>query len=231
MSYRATWATLRPVERRFLIGVAVLLFIVANLVWVWPRFGDWAQTQTRLEKARRTLAVFQKEVDGMNRYKKLISELEKEGGAVSQEDQQNQFLRVVQSQAMQSGVNIITSSKQQTRTNEFFLELIQTFSVQSREKQLVNFLYNLGSGDSMVRVRDLSLRPDASHQQLGSNLKLVASYQKKASAKQTKAAAAQTPAPAAKTTPAPAKTATSAPKSNPAAAPKTDKKPVTTKKS
>jgi len=53
----------------------------------------------------------------------------------------------------------------------------------------VDFLYNLGSGNSLIRVRDLSLRPDPPRQQLSGNVKLVASYQKNPSKK---------PAPAAK---------------------------------
>jgi hypothetical protein len=42
----------------------------------------------------------------------------------------------------------------------------------------VDFLYKLGSGASMIRVRDLELQPDAPHQHLNGNIRLVASYQK-----------------------------------------------------
>ena len=46
-------------------------------------------------------------------------------------------------------------------------------------KLSLDFLYNLGSGNSLIRVRDLQLSPDApARQQLGGTVKLVASYQK-----------------------------------------------------
>jgi hypothetical protein len=65
-----------------------------------------------------------------------------------------------------------------TRTNQFFLEQSQTITVQSGEQQLVDFLFNLGSGNSLIRVRDLGLHPDAPHQQLAATIRLVASFQK-----------------------------------------------------
>ena len=203
MSIRNTWGNLRSFERRLVIGVGVLLFIVANLVWVRPRFADWAKTKDRLETARYKLEKWEKEISGADKIKQSIAQLEREGGGVQQEDQANNFSRALQAQAAQSSVNIIGTSKQQWRTNEFFVELIQTISVQSREEQLVDFLYNLSLGDSMIRVRDLPLRPDAAHQQLSGNIKFVASYQKAQKKRETKPAAgtAQT-APKTETKPA-----------------------------
>ena len=42
----------------------------------------------------------------------------------------------------------------------------------------MDFLYNLGSGNSLIRVRDLALHPNPPRQALSGNVKLVASYQK-----------------------------------------------------
>ena len=55
--------------------------------------------------------------------------------------------------------------------------------MQAGEEQLVDFLYNLGSGNSQIRVRDLTVRPDPPRQQLLAQVKLVASYQKRAAAR------------------------------------------------
>lgn len=194
MSFKTTWGNLRSVERRLVIAIAVLLFIVANLVWVRPRFNDWGETKARLEKKRDDLKMFQQEIADSDKYKKLIASLEKQG-VVAQEDQANNFLRAVQLQAAQSGVNITGTSKQKWNTNEFFVELIQTISIQSREENLVDFLYNLGNGDSMIRVRDLPLRPDVPHHNLSGNIKFVASYQKAQKKRESKPAAttSQTP--------------------------------------
>ena len=208
MSFRSTWGNLRSFERRLVIGVGVLLFIVANLVWVRPRFSDWGTTKKRVETARQTLRNFEKEISGADKIKKSIALLEEKGGGVQQEDQANNFSREIQAQAAESRVNITGTSKQQWKTNEFFVELIQTISVQSREEQLVDFLYNLSSGDSMIRVRDLPLRPDAARQQLSGNIKFIASYQKTRKKRETKPAAGTTQT-----------------------APKTETKPATPKKS
>ena len=194
MSFRTTWGNLRSVERRLVIGVGVLLFIVANIVWVRPRFADWGKTKSRLETARDTLKKFNDEISDVGKIKALITQLEKEGGGVPQDDQANNFARALQSQSAESHVNITGTSKQQWKTNEFFVELIQTISVQSREENLVDFLYNLSAGDSMIRVRDLPLRPDAPRQQLSGNIKFVASYQKtQKKGRETKPAAGAKP--------------------------------------
>ena len=47
---------------------------------------------------------------------------------------------------------------------------------------MVDFLYAIGSGDLLVRVKELSVNPDASQTKLMGSMKLVASFQKKAPA-------------------------------------------------
>ena len=116
----------------------------------------------------------------MPEYKRQLQNLEGDSGAGFSQDQDIELLRTIQTHAAETGVNITQTPKAITQTNEFFLEQVQNLSLQAREEQLVNFLYNLGSGNSMVRVRDLSLRPDVpARQQLGGNVRLVASYPRK----------------------------------------------------
>ncbi len=180
---------LRPFERRLVVGILVVVFIVINIVWVWPRFKDWGETKDRLEGARGMLVAYEAAIAQKGDYEKKIKEFESEGAVVAADDQANQFLRTVQNQAAVSGVSILSNSRQSTGTNAFFLEQRQTFTVQAGEDQLVDFLYNLGSGDSIVRARGLSLRPNAPRQQLSGNIDLVASYQKKSVAKTSTATA------------------------------------------
>jgi hypothetical protein len=99
---------------------------------------------------------------------------------VQAEDQVNQFARAIQEQQAKSGVGIGNFGRTTTKTNLFFLELTQPVSVQSGEAQLVDFLYSLGSGNSLIRVSELTLRPDPPRQQLSGQVKLVASFQKTA---------------------------------------------------
>jgi Tfp pilus assembly protein PilO len=96
-------------------------------------------------------------------------------------------------QQAQSGVNITSTSKQTVRTNQFFLELAEQVSVEAGEAQLVDFLFNLGSGNSLIRVRDLALHPNPPRQALSGNVKLVASYQKNPPKKAAPATSPPTP--------------------------------------
>jgi Tfp pilus assembly protein PilO len=184
---------LRPFEKRLVVGVAVVLFIVLNLWFVVPHFSDLGQAQKRRTDALEKIRRWQVEINQMPVYQRQVKEMASEGQDVPAEDQQNQFSRAIQMQQAQSGVNISSTSKQTVRTNQFFLELTQQISVQSPEAQLVDFLYNLGSGNSLIRVRDLALKPDGPRQQLSGTVKLVASYQKNPP---KKAAPGASPAPA-----------------------------------
>ena len=172
---------LRPLERRLVIGGITVLFALVNVSMVWPHFSDWGEAQARLDKANTTLDKFQAAISQKGDIQTKIKTLEQEGGSVSTDDQQNEFIRTVQSQSIQNSVNISSTGQQKTRTNEFFLEQEQTFDMKSREEQLVNFLVALGGADSMIRVRDLSLRPDnpSTRYELTARIKFVASYLKK----------------------------------------------------
>jgi Tfp pilus assembly protein PilO len=169
---------LRPFEKRLVVGVAVVLFVVLNLWFVVPHFSDLNQAKDQRTDAIKKLDRWKAEIDQASKYQSGINAFAKEGLDVPPEDQVNQFARTIQDQQARSGVGIKQFGKTTHQTNQFFLELTQLISVQSGEPQLVDFLYNLGSGNSLIRVRDLQLRPDAPRQQLGGTIKLVASYQK-----------------------------------------------------
>ena len=103
--------------------------------------------------------------------------------SVLPEDQAIDLIRFYSSRAIDNNVLVQNNSGIKTTTNTFFLDQEMTLSVMAREKGLVGFLYNLGSSNSMVRVKNMSLRPDQSHQQLNASITIVASYQKKVPAK------------------------------------------------
>ena len=171
---------LRPGERRLVVLVAFTVFVVINLIFVWPHFGDLALASVKLEKARLDLARYERKVQQTGLYKTRLAEYEKDNPEVPQEDQGVQFQRAIQQQAAASGVNVTTFSRAIPKTNSiFFLEQLQTISVQTTDTNLVDFLYSLGAGQSLIRVRELSLRPDQPRYNLGGNITLVASYQKK----------------------------------------------------
>src|SRR5947207_5059427 len=151
------FARLNPMERRFVVGVAVVFFIVVNVVWVWPHFGDWGKTKKALAGARKTNDLYQIEINKLPQLHEELKKYQRAGQSdVPTEDQAVQFFREIQNQATKSGVLIVVigSQRQLSNTNNpYFVELNQTMTLQAGEKQLVDFLYNLGAGSSLIRVK------------------------------------------------------------------------------
>ena len=173
------FAHLRPLERRLAVGVVVILILVLNFVFIRPHFSDWSQLKTRLKNARDTLASYQATIAQATNYQAQVKSLEGQGEFVALEDQAINFMRAIQAQAEASGVGRANYSRSIMHTNDaFFVEQVQNINVVATDQQLVDFLYKLGSGASMIRVRDLELQPDGPRQHLNANIQLVASYQK-----------------------------------------------------
>lgn len=229
----ASFARLSSLERRFIIVVIVILFVVVNLVFVLPHFDDLAAIRNRFNRAETKLRDYHRQIAQAPVLTREIEKLGSEASSVPAEDQAVNFRSAIQHQAAESGVTIDVNNPQPERTNQFFVERAQALTTTSGEAELVDFLYSLGAGNSLIRARTLTVRPNAPRQALTANMTLVASYQKKAP---TRAAAAAKPAassaphnaPVAKpAAPAP----TSLPKpSHPAASPPATKPPPPTKK-
>jgi hypothetical protein len=176
------WNSLRPMEKRLVVGVGTMVVILLNLWFVVPHFSDLPKVQERKAKAQRTLEMFQKEIDQKPKYVRWVAELQGEGQNVALEDQIYQFQNAIQSEVVRTGVQIQNQVKPHSQTNQFFIDQIQSVNLQAKEQQLVDFLFGLGNGPS-IRVRDLTLHADPSHTMLQAAIKLVASYQKKPTAK------------------------------------------------
>ena len=173
------FAHLRPLERRLAVGVVVILILVLNFVFIRPHFSDWSQLKTRRKNARDTLASYQATIAQATNYQAQVKSLEGQGEFVALEDQAINFMRTIQAQAEASGVGRANYSRSIMHTNDaFFIEQVQNINVVATDQQLVDFLYKLGSGASMIRVRDLELQPDGPRLHLNANIRLVASYQK-----------------------------------------------------
>lgn len=183
---------LRPLERRLVVGVAVVLVIVLNWAFIWPHFSDYSDYRNRLDSAQLKLKNYRAAVAEIPELRKKLKKYENEGEFVELEDQGVNFLRNIQMQSAQCGVELKNTSRPTTRTNDvFFVEQIENISVLAPEAQLVDFLYKLGAGASMIRVRDLTLQPDPPRQRLAADIRLVASYQKNPKAAAAKTATAK----------------------------------------
>ena len=186
------FAQLRPVERRLVIGVGVVLVIVLNWAFIWPYFGDFGRYGVRLDNATVKLKRYQAAIAEVPGLEKKVKVYESEGQFVAVEDQGVNLMHTIQMQSAQCGVQLQNSSQPHTQTNGlFFVEQIQNINVLAPEANLVDFLYKLGNDSSMIRVRDLSLQPDPPRQRLAADIRLVASYQKNPKASAAKTTTAQ----------------------------------------
>jgi len=177
------WNSLRPMEKRLVVGVGTMVVILLNLWFVVPHFSDLSKVRERKDKAQYVLKKFQDEIAHKTDYENGIRKLQ--GGQnvnVAQEDQIFDFQNKIQSESVRSGVQIQNQIKPHSQTNQFFIEQIQSLNLQAKEQQLVDFLFGLGNGPS-IRVRGLTLHADPSHTLLQAGVTLVASYQKKPIAK------------------------------------------------
>jgi hypothetical protein len=216
---------LRPNERRLVIIVAIVVFILLNAFFVWPHFGDWGKLQKRQKLAQDLLTAFQDEIRKAPQYEAQLKNLREAGASVASEEQALKLSTTINNQAALSGVQInrYDSIRQTTggvgKTNQFFEEQSAVANVTAEEKSLVDFLYNLGVGGSLIRVRSMNLSPDPQRQKLQGNITVVASYAKRAPVRPAAAPPGRTNAPAtstARSTNSPARASSPFTRTNPA---------------
>lgn len=181
-----TWLdklNLQPQERRGVLLGLVLVALVFNYWFIWPYFSDWSKVSQKLEKQEELCARYLKEIGKAPSYKTKLAELERTGeGGVLEEEQANRVQSTITSEAFNHNVtpSRMNTSRSFGPTNAFFNEEVAVVDVVGGESDLIEFLHALGSGDSMIRVRDMNnLGLDPSQQKLMAKLTLVASFQKK----------------------------------------------------
>jgi Tfp pilus assembly protein PilO len=225
---------LRPQERRILVVVGLIIFVVLNFLFVTPLFGQLGQAEYALTKSRTTLAKYETEIAKAPNYQRIEARLKTEGGDVLNEELQLQ--RIVDNQARAAAVQVSRYNPvmrtQIGRTNQFFEDQGLTIDFTSGGKELVDFLVGMASGNSMVHVHDMTLRPVSAGTRLGGNIVFVASYQKKNAPASVAVQSGAAPRPSTKTnTPAPIATKPAAaqppPRATNAAAPKPANAPRT----
>ena len=207
---------LRPQEQRWVVGVGIIVFLVLNFWLVFPRFGDLGRTQQKKTDAEKTLKKFKDEIGRKGHYTREEERLKAIGGFVPSEEQALELQREVYQQAQQAGVMIVRSDASrgasQQRTNSFFEEQTLVVVVNTGERELVDFLWGLGKGQSLTRVSSMRLQRDPSQTKLSGDLTLIKSFQKKPpKAAAPVAVAAANPVRPSKAAPPPAKGVTNPP--------------------
>ena len=178
---------LRPQERRLVVMAVAVLAVVLHFWFVQPIFREWGQVKAELDKAGRTLKTYQAEIAHTNEYQVKRLKLEIQGSSLPAEQQAmaNILSAKILEVAKQSGLSVGTITplghSRTGKTNEFFEEQAMNLVVNpSGPQELLDFLYAIGSGDLLVRVKELSVYPDPSQTKLAGTMKLVASFQRKA---------------------------------------------------
>ena len=179
---------LSPGERRLVMLIVVIAFLVLNYWLVWPRFGEWGQLGFQLETSRQKLETQRREAERLDFYQASLKQLEGEAGAVPRGEEATAFLATVQALARERNLpvynwgNVATPRSGAGATNQFFEEL--TLRANPSEQVLVDFLHRLSSASSAFRVRDLTLRPGPNDARSGgptnldATITIVASYQR-----------------------------------------------------
>lgn len=172
-------------ERRLVVAILVVLFIVLQWWFVFPEFKKWGELKAAMARADATIHKYEPEVAKFDEYKKTAARLEGERAQLPNSyDVGVTLLRVVQGQAAKcslGGLSFTHVQPRPARGNEFFEEQGYTVNFASTgDKELLDFLVAVSADDSLIRVRELSVRPDPTGMKLMGSVTVMASYQKAA---------------------------------------------------
>jgi hypothetical protein len=178
---------LRPQERRLVVIVGIVVFVVLNFWLVFPMFGDYGRNEQRIKDFRSTLKKYQDEINKKPGYEKELKELETRGGYVPTEEAGLRLSTEVSSQAALSGVTITSmttmsrnSGTAAGKTNAFFDEAAVTVNVNSGEKEFIDFLWRLADKETLIRAKSMQLGPDLpARMRLQGQITLVKSFQRR----------------------------------------------------
>ncbi len=235
---------LRPQEKRIIVIIAVVVFVVLNFVLVVPRFKEYGKIQKDLATTRQTIkndnAFIEKDTNAGGIRDQVNKLQQQPDGAVSPKE--IQLEQTVDAVARACGVFIVSrrnvalqSIGPASQSDKFFERQSINITAQATEDALVKFLYDVGNDPAMIRVWELQLNPyePAQRFKLSASLTLIADYQKAVAtntalpkpailpkttppAPTSVAQKAGAPSAATNVNPAPAKKASAAPPSLPA---------------
>jgi hypothetical protein len=191
---------LRPQEKRIIVVIAIIVFVVLNLVLVFPHFKDYGIYQKQLLDTRGAILKDKRVIELDNKpggLKEQLAQLQNgNGGVIASTPIELQ--KTITDQA--TGVFIQTSGGvtptrigPESLADKFFESESIHMVVQAAEEPLVKFLYNVGNDPAMIRVRELELHPlDNNRYKLNAAITFTADYQRTVAPK--KAAPILTPA-------------------------------------
>jgi len=188
---------LRPQERRLVVIVLMVIFVLLNMWFVWPYFGDWGRVENEIQKNRTTLDKYQREIANRPKYEARQRELETTGSEMLASETDLQ--RIIEAQAAGASVQLGRRTPlrgQGVKTNQFFQEGGLSIDFTSGGKEVVDFLVGIAAQNAMIRVRDMNLRPDPTQTKLSGTMTFVGNFQARPSTNQpARSVAAAAPQP------------------------------------
>ena len=187
---------LRPQERRLVVVVLMVIFVLLNMWFVWPYFGDWSRVENEIKKNRATLGEFQGEIAKRPVYEAEQKRLETTGSEMLAGETDLQ--RIIEAQA--AGANVQLGRRtplrgQGVKTNRFFQEGGLAIDFTSGGKEVVDFLVGIAAQNAMIRVRDMRLALDGTQTKLSGTMTFVGNFQARPSTNQPARSVAAAPQP------------------------------------
>ncbi|MGB0582447.1 MAG: hypothetical protein ACPGVU_22370 [Limisphaerales bacterium] len=172
---------LRPAERRLVVGSGVVLFIVINIYVIWPHFGDWKKLRKEITDAEATIVLYKEEGAKIVFYESKQAELEVSGVKIPSSEMHRTLFQSILTKTDRAKVRRRSTGKvvPTNSDDEFFQEYqINVSFHQTKAEALLQFLISLGAGESVIRVKSITVSPDSTGMTLAGSMTLVASYQK-----------------------------------------------------
>jgi len=182
-------------ERRLVVITGIVVFGLLNWFFVFPTWGEYKKNLNRIDAAKQQLKKYQDEIAKRPGYERETKELKGNVGQVATEEAALQLSTEINTHAALSGVTITGMTPMQRqgtsgKTNAFFEEAAVTVNVNTGEKELIQFLYNLADKDLLIRAKAMNISPEVTRQRLQGQITLVKSYQRRPPARTTSTAAA-----------------------------------------
>jgi len=174
---------LRPQERRLVVIVGMAIFVVLNVWFVWPYFGKWSEVSNKMSRSQTMLKRYKDEIAKKPTYEAKEKELANIGELLVSELDLEKIAR--KQMSLTPGFTITTSDSRNrvsaagSNTNRFFQEQMFTIQFNSGGKDLVDFLVGIASENTLMRVREMTVRPDPSQTRLSGSMVLVGNLQRR----------------------------------------------------
>lgn len=176
---------LTPSERRLVFLVALVVFVVLNIWFVFPLFGQWDDVEKKLEQASSKLVRYESKVSEIPALRSTLTELEGATASVGDfSEQAVDLAKRVENQADASRLAINRRTPGRSDQNEFFQEQTYSINYVAKDEALYEFLAYMSDPEdpTTIRIRSMTIKPDRNQTQFEGNIVFVASYKKESEA-------------------------------------------------